>query len=168
MSIKETLRILFAVLVGSLIYIPLVLIPLLGPLITGLVAGWISKTSTKRAFFIGVISGTLGFLFLVFIVVPNWNLRLNLFLWWIFFIWNLIAILFTGVGASFGSMISSTAEFFSDFRRFRIKDRGKGEERKRFYESEAEIHTFIICPNCGISNPEESEYCSNCRTRFNK
>lgn len=158
MSIKEILRILFAVLTGSLLYIVLILIPIIGPLITGLIAGWIAKSKPKTGFFIGVISGIIGFLFLIFIAFPTWNLNLNFFVWWIFLIWNLIAFLFTGVGAILGSMMSTTADFFSKF------DRSERRKKEDIYVHEPETPIFVVCPNCGMSNPEDKGYCSSCGT----
>ncbi|MEA3254281.1 MAG: zinc ribbon domain-containing protein [Candidatus Altiarchaeota archaeon] len=151
MSLKEIPRLLFAVLAGSLLYVILVWIPLIGPLIVGLTAGWIARCNVRKGFFIGVLSGFTGFLYLVHIAFPD----MNFFLWWIFLVWNLFAFLFTGVGAVLGSMMSKTNEFFTYY-----KNSFAGGNKP--YEPQAEVYTLIICPNCGLSNPEESVYCSSC------
>lgn len=149
---KEIPRLLFAVLAGSLLYIILVWIPLIGPLIVGLTVGWIARCNVRKGFFIGVLSGFTGFLYLIYVAFPD----MNFLLWWGFLVWNLFASLFTGVGAVLGSMMSTTTEFFSKFDRFERR------KRKDIYVHEPKVPIFIVCPNCGTSNTEDECYCSSC------
>jgi MFS family permease len=173
MSIKEIPQILFAVFAGSVLYTLLLLIPVIGPLIAGITAGKISKCKPARGFYIGVTSGIIGFIFLISVAFPTWNLNLNFFVWWIFMIWNLVAIMLTGIGSMLGSVMFATSKFFSDLREpLRGEKEGVGfgefgeqtgeSSGEQFYEPGAEVYTFLICPRCGVSNPEDNDYCDSC------
>jgi len=152
------LKKIFAVTVGALLYSVLNLIIIIGPLISGFVAGWLARCRVKEGFIIGVLSATLGFCISTYII--NFaNLRidsfLNILIFWILLLWNLVGFLFSGIGGALGSMLSEPIDLFS-FRKY----------RGRVMEKEPDAEIYVICPNCGFSNPEKNEYCNSCGTKL--
>jgi len=154
------LKKILAVTVGALLYSVLNLIIIIGPLISGFVAGWLARCRLKEGFIIGVLSATLGFCISTYIINFNfaspriYNL-LDILIFWIFLVWNLVGFLFSGIGGAIGSMLSEPIYLFSS---------RKPRKKKVMEEVEAEI--YVICPNCGFSNPEKNEYCNSCGTKL--
>ncbi len=150
-NIKEIFSTTLAVITGTAMYILLNWIPIIGPLIVGFIAGFIAKGSVKRRFLSGVLSAIIGFVILLLFVFSKWGLN-NILLLWIILLWNLTGIVFAGIGSILGSMISSTADMMSKFRRF----------DSSIHQYTGKTIRFNICPNCGISNPTDAVYCTSC------
>jgi len=157
MSIRAVLRILAGTVAGAILYIPLVLVPVAGPLASGFAAGWVARTTPMKAFWTGFAAGALGFLAWVFYILPGWDLKPDLisgvFLW-VFLAWNMLSVMASAVGSIFGSMISSARKLLSDF--------GERTREERRVERDADVPVYVICPECGASNPDESALCEAC------
>lgn len=134
-------RDLLSIAVGSALYIVLNWIPILGPFLSGMVAGSLSKGYWKKGATIGLFSAVLGFLFLALFIFPLWGIYQNVLVLWILLLWNLIAIVFSTLGGLFGSMGSLA----SSFQKFQPPGRA-----------------LVICPSCGESNPEGTTRCRIC------
>ncbi len=154
------LKRILAVTVGTLLYIVLNWIIIIGPLLSGFITGRIARCGLKRGFLIGILSAALGFGVLIY-AINFANIGIgdpwNILLLWIFLLWNLVGLLFSGIGGALGSALSEPIDFSSSFRKHR---------KKRVSEKEPGTEVYVICPNCGFSNPEQNEYCNSCGTRL--
>ncbi len=150
-GIKGIFSTALSVVIGTVMYILLNWIPVLGPLITGFITGFIARGRAMRRAVAGILSAILGFAILMFFVFSKWGFGNILLLWMILF-WNFTGIVFTVMGSILSSMLSTTADFISEFRRFESVIPRAGTKTIR----------FNICPNCGIRNPENAVYCQSC------
>jgi len=141
-----------SIVTGTVMYILLNWIPVIGPVIVGFIAGLISKGSVKRRFFSAVLSAILGSAILMFFIFSKLEIR-SILLWWIIILWNLAGIASAGIGSILSRIISSTADVVSEFRRFDSTIHGERDKR---------TISFNICPNCGMSNPDNNVYCAYC------
>lgn len=154
------LRKIFAVTLGALLYAVLNLIIIIGPLISGFVTGRLARCKPKEGFIIGILSATLGFCIFVYIVnFANFRIDnlLDILIFWIFLVWNLVGFLFSGIGGALGSMLSEPISFFSNFRK---------PKKRKVVGKEPDAEVYVICPNCGFSNPEKNECCNSCGTKL--
>lgn len=159
------IRFIFGAIIGAMLFIPLTLIPIIGPLSTGFAAARISKSGPGRAATLGLISSCLGFAFWALFIFPRIGAMLDstlLFIFfWVFAIWNITSILFTMIGAvlaGIGNMAVNIASTASQ-----QKWRHTPEEfAEKEDEPGAEEQVFIVCPSCGSSNLEEAGKCSFC------
>jgi hypothetical protein len=166
MSQKKIARAALGVLAGALLYFILVLLPLAGPLLSGIAAGRTAKTGARNGFLLGVLSGVAGAMLWAYVFYAVLGFRAASVLSWVFLavsvLWNVLAILFCGVGGVFGSMVSMTEEIFSDAG----KDYRRNVVMHSSIEDEACVHTVIVCPECSTACPEEDMYCINCGAKI--
>jgi hypothetical protein len=164
MQIKDCLRIVYGLLAGSLLYIPLVLLPLAGPLYAGIFAGKKAGTMPVAGFFVGAASAAIGYLFWVYAIFPFFNIRtedlISGIFWMLFLGWNIFCAILAGIGGMMGSILSYSKKMRSEYNG---KDRKKGPmETEESRAPETTAPTFIICAGCGTSNQEDSTHCKNC------
>ncbi len=163
MQIKEAIRMLYGLALGSLVYVPLVLVPIIGPLFAGISAGKIAKMRPQQGFLLGVASAAIGFLLWVFLVFPFFNLRpdtiLSEIFWMLFILWNLFCILLAGIGGLLGSMLSLSDRMF-----FSHKGTNDKISRETVEENAngSNAPVYVICPACATSNAEDAVRCINC------
>ena len=164
MQIKDLLKILYGSLAGSLLYIPLMFLPLAGPLYAGIFAGKKAGTMPIAGFFIGVASAILGYLAWIYAIFPFFNIRtdglLSGIFWMLFLAWNIFCALLAGIGGMLGSILAYSEKMFSGHNS--NSRRNKPMETEELREPETRAPTFIICPGCGTSNQEDSTNCKNC------
>lgn len=150
-SLKNKLSFIFGITIGSLLYVILNFIPLIGPFLAGVTTGKFSR-NLKQGILGGFLSGVVGSL-LVFFIFSNW-----LYTWSIFgkflagsflLIWNLVGIIFTTLGGIIGSAFS--------FQK-RIWERFTPEKE----EEEVKRKILVVCKNCKTANPKGREYCKSC------
>lgn len=141
-----------AIITGTVMYILLNWMPIIGPLIVGFIAGVIAKDGPKRRILAGILSATSGFVILMLFVFSKWGLN-NILLLWMLLFWNFTGIIFAGIGSILSQMISTTADLISEFRGF---------DSAIHRQTGAKTIRFSVCPNCGISNPENAVYCTSC------
>ena len=159
---------LYGLIIGSLLYVPFVIVPLIGPLVAGISAGRIAKTSPQRGFLIGIASAAIGFLIWIFVVFPFFNVRpdslLSGIFWLLFALWNVFTALIAGIGGILGSMLSLSERMLSSYkgtgRNIPREQTGTGAAETNASETNAPV--FVICPACGTSNPENGASCVNC------
>ncbi len=155
---NKNLRIITGTLVGSLIYVILNWIPLLGPLSAGLAGSRIAK---GRGFLVGVLSGIFGFAVLLFFVFPRWGISGNFFLMWILLFWNLIGIILAGLGGLMGYTTKRWSGFSYQFGSGGVSGR-REKERRDSIDEPGTPEMLVICPACGSSNPDGSVRCNFC------
>jgi len=169
MSIREIFSDVMAVLIGTLLYVGLNWIPIIGPISVGIISGYISGGNFKKGFTVGLLSASFGFLAILAIIskfgiftqlfdLSITTLMIMLFLW-ILLLWNLVSIFLTGLGGILGSLISPRKLF--------VKPGGKDEPiridvPKDEITSRYNTKTYIICPNCGTGNLDSLENCTSC------
>jgi hypothetical protein len=163
MPIKDFLRILYGCLAGAVLYVPLVFLPLAGPLYAGIFAGKKARTMPIAGFFVGVASALFGYLAWISVIFPFFNIRTGDFLsdiFWILFLgWNIFCALLAGIGGMLGSILSYSEKMLSGRTNRRQNEPGVSHE---INEPEPQAPTFVICPSCGTSNREDSTHCVNC------
>lgn len=152
----KDIRILPATIVGTLLYMGLSWVPLIGPLVVGFVTGWIRAGTTKEGFNAGIISGTVGFISLMILLSTigifensGYKVVITLLVLWIIFLWNLMGVLLCGIGGFAGSLVRSTHMFFE-------KRAGTGVSQKKGAK------TFLICSDCGVGNLNTEKICTSC------
>ena len=164
MQIKNLFRALYGILAGSLLYIPLVLLPLAGPLYAGIFAGKKARTMPIAGFFAGIASAILGYLFWINVIFPFFSLKpgdlVSGIFWVLFLAWNVFCALLAGIGGMLGSILSYSENRLSMFSGKTMKNEPIEPEDSPTTETNAP--TFIICPDCGTSNQEDSANCKNC------
>jgi hypothetical protein len=164
MQIKDYVRIIYGTFAGSLLYIPLVLLPLAGPLYAGIFAGKKAKTMPVAGFFVGAASAAIGYLFWVYAIFPFFNIRpedlVSGIFWMLFLGWNIFCAILAGIGGVIGSILSYSEKMLSgrNINGRKIDPRVIPEVNG----TEPNAPTFVICPGCGTSNPEDSTHCKNC------
>jgi len=155
MRLLDALRAFLGLVIGAFLYVPLSLIPIVGPIASGYAQGMIMRTSPGRAFLLVVLSGMLGFFLSLYIISTVFAYEFgSLFSWialWMFFAWNLMQTGFNGIGCVFASLASGSKQIHPRTR-----------QEKGNSELDIDIETFIICPSCGISNPDGSVSCASC------
>jgi hypothetical protein len=164
MQIKDLLRIGYGMLAGSLLYIPLILIPLAGPLYAGIFAGKKARTMPLTGFFVGIASAAIGYLFWAYAIFPFFNIRaVDLFsgiFWVLFLAWNIFCALLAGIGGVLGSILAYSEKMLSSNNINRRKN--VSTDADEIKDPETKPPTFVICPGCGTSNQEDSTNCKNC------
>jgi len=149
-KIKDTIKILFSIIFSSLLYVILNLIPIIGPVIVGIISGKISNVrGVKKGFIIGISSGIIGFLLILFIFhkgVYSWNIFGKILIGSFLILWNFFGIILSGIGGVIGVSL------------FGIERNEKQEN----YEEEKDKRTFILCKKCKIANLKGSKFCRNC------
>jgi hypothetical protein len=163
MQVKEAARMLYGLALGSLIYVPLALVPVIGPLAAGLSAGKAAKVRPPQGFLLGVGSAAVGFLLWVFLVFPFFNVRpdnlpLGIF-WLLFALWNLFGAMVAGIGGVLGSMLSLSERVFSSRNG---TNRGRAGKTGEEIPNESDAPVYVICPACATSNTEDAVHCINC------
>ena len=164
MQIKDFFRVAYGTLAGSLLYIPLVLLPLAGPLYAGIYAGKKARTLPVAGFLVGLSSAAIGYLFWVYVIFPFFNIRPdNLFsdiFWAVFLAWNIFCALLAGIGGMMGSILAYSEKKLKEYNgNVRKKDPMDTDDARA---PETSAPTFVICPSCGTSNREDSTYCKSC------
>lgn len=164
MRTTDSLRALGAMIYGTLLYVPLTLLPLAGPFYAGMQAGKKAKTGPVMGFFAGIISAVAGYLFWVTVLFPFLGIRPDNILsdiFWIAFLgWNVLCAFISGIGGMMGSMLSFTESNFKAYGK--NADRPGPEEADLTEEHNNSAPTFIICPSCGTSNEEKAKQCKSC------
>lgn len=151
-----------ALVTGSVLYTGLNWIPLVGPLTVGFIASRISGGGLKRGFNAGIYSGLGGFTILMFslhhfgilgqlFASSGLSTLAGLLLVWIIFLWNLVGILFCGVGGLLGAMVERTRRVFELGHRFTAE-----------LFTGPRPATYVVCPNCGAGNPNTTDHCRTC------
>jgi hypothetical protein len=155
-NFKAYISILLGICVGSLLYVILNLIPIIGPLLVGITSGKISNGGLKRGFFVGLLSGIIGYLLVLFIFsqwIQSWNIIGKLFVGTLLLLWNFFGIILTGIGGVIGVI------FFPFSKRGGVYTLNKSRKK----EGENNIKTFVVCKKCKTANPKgENKYCSSC------
>lgn len=163
MQVKEAARVLYGLALGSLIYVPLALVPVIGPLAAGLSAGKAAKVRPPQGFLLGVGCAVSGFLLWVFVVFPFFNVRpdnlLSGIFWLLFALWNLFGALVAGVGGVLGSLASLSERVFSSRS---VTNGGRSGKTEEAIPNESSAPVYVICPACATSNTEDAIYCINC------
>lgn len=163
MPMKELFRTVFAIIYGSTLYVPLVLLPLAGPLYVGIHTGRRAGASPVGGFFIGASCAAIGFLFWVAVIFPFFNIRPDGILSGIFiaafFAWNILCAFVAGAGGMMGSMLSYTKRIYSEYAGTAKKPAPTAE---RSGDRGKCVPTYIICPSCGTSNEETIAKCKSC------
>ena len=160
--IVEIIRFLIGLIVGAVLFIPLTLVPLVGPLFTGYTSAKIAKVGVTRAIILGFISSLAGFLAWVFYIYPqiagSLDSTLSLVFLWLFVIWNITSMIFT-IGGALISGIQTTTEKIQLAAAQTMATR-TGEQGMNVECDIAE--TLIVCPNCGSGNKEDAKTCCFC------
>jgi hypothetical protein len=150
-------RFVLGTAVGAIFYVPLTLVPIIGPLLAGYVSGRIAKTGVTTGIILGGVSSCLGFIAWINFIYPQVNGSLDSTLsWvflWVFVIWNITSIVFM-IGGAVIAGIQNTAD--------KIKIMSRIPEDETMNTEFNVTNTFIVCPNCGSANPENSDKCSFC------
>ena len=107
------IRFLLGLIVGVVLFIPLTLVPIIGPLFAGYISGRIAKTGVTTGIILGFLSSCIGFLAWIDFVYPSINSILDSTLsWvflWVFVIWNITSIVFM-IGGAVIAGIQNAAE----------------------------------------------------------
>ena len=184
-QLREISSAALAIIIGALLYVVLSWVPVFGPLIVGIAAGRIAKGPILRGLLVGASSAIAGFM-LLSIYAPS-GLSGNFLIILIIIPLTLTGIIFAGIGGIFGSLMVATTDFLSS-RQFRKPPESAEWEpntaetsdlfdghKKEHYKSDtttyphtpdAVLKTLIICPNCGLGNPEEYMYCTSCKMKL--
>lgn len=164
-GLKDILLDALAITVGALFYVGLNWVPVLGPLFSGALVGYLRGGNTKKGFHMGVSSGVIGFVVLLLIfsgvgVFQTTGLTtvVTILIVWILFIWNMTGIFFCGVGGVFGSIASRMSLLLGGMPKIRETQEPKPTHRGGI--------TYVICPNCGEGNPKSEGKCSSCGIRL--
>ena len=186
-DLKKAVLTTTIVLLGGTLYLALNWIPILGPLITGFLAGYLLKGNPKEGFNAGLYSAILGVIALALLINTTglFNTAVNgtlvvLLTIWILTVWNLIGILLSGIGGMLGSIAGQgkrmverimprigTLPFSMSFgmpkpkRVLRLTPPPDGQMTAEIPEKEGRLK-FNICPHCGSSNLEIEKKCGNC------
>jgi hypothetical protein len=162
MQIKDLLRAVYGIIAGTLLYIPLMLVPFAGPLYAGIFAGKKARTMPLTGFLVGIASAALGYLFWTHEVFPLFNIRTADYVSGIFRVlflgWNIFCALLAGIGGMMGSILAYSEKMLSGYNGARRENKQTEDIRP----PETSPPTFIICPSCGTSNQEDSTHCKNC------
>jgi len=154
---------IYATIYGSLLSIPLILIPIIGPLYAGIQTGKAAKVFPIAGFTTGFLSYTIGGAIWVFALFPLIGIRPEGILTGIFLFlftgWNILCAFIAGIGGMMGSMMSYAEDAFTAGREW--------DEKSDIYTEEdidrgKNTTTYVVCPSCGTTNPEDSEYCTGC------
>jgi Na+/proline symporter len=162
MEIKSIIRMAYGILAGSLLYVPLVVIPFAGPLYSGIFTGRKAGTMPIAGFFAGFLSGVIGYLLWALVIFPFFNVRpqglLQGIFWLVFLAWNILSFFLAGIGGVMGSILSYSEGMRPGY------PNGKNRQEDSYERAapETSAPTFVICPSCGTSNPEDSTHCRNC------
>ena len=163
MDARGALRIGYGIMAGTLIYMPLVLLPIAGPLYAGVYAGRKARTSPLGGLTVGVSCALLGYLFWISVVFPCLNLRpdglLSGIFWLAFLGWNVFCGLLSGVGGMMGAMLSYSEKGYNACRTGRARTTDQDE---KIPPAAPRAPTFIVCPACGTGNQEDAARCKSC------
>lgn len=147
------------VFLGGLAYLGLNWIPVLGPLAVGFIVGYVRRAGPRDGFRLGVYSGLVGFAGVLVLFKYNSILPFegssvfpSFLALWIIVLWNLVGVLFAGVGGALASMFFHAQDFFEQ--RFPGAGGSVGWRGK--------AASFIICPNCGSGLREGLGTCPSC------
>ena len=186
---RRILTIAFGILFGGILYVALNWIPIIGPIAVGFMVGHMIKQNPGIGFKAGIYSACLGVIILA-ILFANTGLFnfsgagiiLVLLAIWILFIWNLVGILLAGLGGIVGSITGQTQRIFEGIlpglaglpfgvsfnmpkakRVLRLEAPPLDKQEDIKPANEEKKMKFVICPNCGSSNPESNNVCENCK-----
>lgn len=178
-KVKDISLMIAAVIAGTTLYLGLNWIPVIGPVAVGLTAGYIAGGSVRRGFTAGILSGLGGFTLLLYILL-KWGVFNSLFhgvrietfvgllLLWIILLWNIIGVALAGLGGVAGVLLSNAKNLFKNIERnVRIPSQQVVRE-EQMGPQRIQGRTYVICPNCGVGNPESNSSCISCGTQFKK
>ena len=147
-------------LLGALGYVGLNWIPIVGPLGVGLIVGYVRRKGPRDGFQVGVYSGLIGAVTVVYLFYETKVLSLSgistfpsFLIVWIMVLWNLVGVFFTGVGGALASMFFHAHDFIE-----KRLDHGLDTRRMREH-----VTSFIICERCGESMQENAGECPHCK-----
>lgn len=153
-NLRGCLRGIVGIIAGGILYSAMIWIPIIGPFITGFITGYVSRGGIKRGFFAGLLSGICGFTLLIYLITSHLSVIsgeiINILVLWIITLWNITGIFFSALGGAIGAMTSLSSDIFV----------GRWKSKTRI----SRVKTYIICPNCGSSNPESAKTCRSCGT----
>jgi hypothetical protein len=159
MKLNKSLSYVLTLLVGCLTYVGINWIPIAGPLIVGVVVGYLRRVGPKDGFKTGIYSGILGFAVIAFLFYRAHVFNLDgvgkltsILILWVFLLWNIVGILLAGVGGAVSSMVFHAHDFFG-----RVFDYAP--ERSH---SKDDVTSYLICSNCGMGVSEGSVDCPSC------
>jgi hypothetical protein len=158
MSIRGMLRAAEGAIAGTILYVPLLLFPLIGPLLAGLAAGKTAKSDPGKSLLLGFFCGVVGSAIWLFAILPGWRINPEWFYWivWgIFLLWNLLSILFCTLGSLMGAMIAASQAAVSQIRK-------NAAFAQRETNPEQQAPTYVVCRACGTSSPDGSASCKDC------
>lgn len=139
---NENFLFIFGIFLGSIFYVILSFIPIVGPFIAGIISGKFSNGKLKRGFFSGVFSGIFGVALLAFLLyreIHSLNFFAKIFFTGIFIFWNFFAIILAAIGGVVGAVI--------------FKKNKQQCKRER---------TFVLCNKCKTANMKGEKYCFKC------
>jgi ribosomal protein L40E len=187
-ELKKTLLSATAVLSGSILYVLLNWIPIIGPLAAGFAVGYALKANPFNSFKAGVYSASIGTLTLgVLLSTSGFFNTLEtsaltvVIATWVLVVWNFFGILLTGIGSFMGSltgqakrMVDALSPAMAAFpfsvsfglpkprRVIRLRPPPTEEQEKQKEAGSEKRIRFAICPNCGSSNPTSNSKCGTC------
>jgi len=157
-SIAGHVRGLILIAAGGILYVGLNWIPIIGPLLVGLFVGYYGKGSVKAAFDRGIASGLAGSVMVAVILfkanvfqTSGSELALTFMFAWILFVWNVVGMLFCGLGGAAGAMAGSLNDLYKTIT-----------GRYNHAKPESGDIAYRICPKCGAGNLERAMFCSSC------
>ena len=154
---KERISTVSVILFGALLYMILNWIPVIGPLFMGMRVGRMVKGHPMKGAGIGILSAVVGFFFLNVFIFPNWDIFGRVLL----IGWNVIGIIFAGIGGAIGSMKSAISDF-----KISGDKRNTNTNLFQTFKSGNNVKTLVICPNCSSTNPEGREHCGSCGAKL--
>lgn len=157
---REYLSYASTLVLGALAYLGLNWIPIVGPLGVGLIVGYVRRKGPRDGFRVGVYSGLIGAVAVVYLFYETKVLGLSgisafpsFLIVWIMVLWNLVGVFFTGVGGALASMFFHAHDFLE--KRF---EPGYDSAQRR-----EQVTSFIICENCGEGIREHAGECPHCK-----
>lgn len=185
---RRAVLITATIIFGGVLYLGLNWIPIIGPLAVGFIVGYIIKEKPSTGFKAGVYSAALGVITLavVFSRTGLFNpaetgMLTALLTTWILVIWNVVGILIAGLGGLLGSLAGQAKRMFEGItsgittlpfgisfgvpkprKVIKLRPPPMDEYSKTKTMEEEKRIKFIICPHCGLSNPDSSKNCENC------
>jgi len=148
---------------GSLLYVGINWIPIAGPLIVGLAVGYTRRKGPKDGFKTGVYAGVLGFVITTILLVWTRAFGLttasrlaSLFFIWVFFLWNIVGVFFSGIGGALSSMFFHAHDYLGDRFESPSKSSLKGDN----------VTSIIICGGCGQGISENAVECPYCKVKI--
>jgi hypothetical protein len=157
-DLKGKLRSAAAVVFGGLLYAVLNWIPLVGPLVMGMITGYWVGGGFTNGFRHASVAAALGSTLVAFLLAQygltdasGVTTPMIFFIVWVLMVWNIAGIILGGIGGGLGAIGRDLHQLIPEA----VRDKFREPMAKSGVE-------YIICPGCGQGNLSSAAACIGC------